>query len=308
MTEERKVVILGSGPAGYTAAVYTARANLNPLLFEGPEPGGQLIITTDVENFPGFPQGVPGPELMEKMKQQALRFNAEIISESAIEVDLSQRSFNIKSDNRHILTQTLIIATGATARWLNIPSERKMRGFGVSACATCDGFFFQGKKVMVVGGGDTAMEEATFLTRFASQVKVIHRRNELRASKIMQDKAFKNPKIDFIWDSVLQEIIGKPATGVTAVKYKNVKTNQITEEPFQGVFIAIGHDPNTGIFKGQLDMDGNGYIITKPGTTQTNVVGVFAAGDVQDKIYRQAITAAGSGCMAALEAERFLGE
>ena len=308
MTEERKVVILGSGPAGYTAAVYTARANLNPLLFEGPEPGGQLIITTDVENFPGFPQGVPGPELMEKMKQQALRFNAEIISESAIEVDLSQRSFNIKSDNRHILTQTLIIATGATARWLNIPSERKMRGFGVSACATCDGFFFQGKKVMVVGGGDTAMEEATFLTRFASQVKVIHRRNELRASKIMQDKAFKNPKIDFIWDSVLQEIIGEPSTGVTAVKYKNVKTAEITEEPFQGVFIAIGHDPNTGIFKGQLDMDGNGYIITKPGTTQTNVVGIFAAGDVQDKIYRQAITAAGSGCMAALEAERFLGE
>ena len=304
----RKVVILGSGPAGYTAAIYTSRANLKPFLYEGPEPGGQLTITTEIENYPGFSEGIAGPELMNIFKLQAERFGTKIISERVVEVDLSKRPFHIIGDTREVKAETLIIATGATARWLGIPSETKLKGYGVSACATCDGFFFQGKKVLVVGGGDTAMEEAVFLTKFASEVRVIHRRDELRASKIMQDKAFANEKISFIWDSVIEEILGEKGTGVQGVRYRNVKTGKTTNEPFNGVFLAIGHLPNTEIFKGQLDMDESGYIITQPGSACTSVEGVFAAGDVQDRIYRQAITAAGTGCMAALEAERFLGE
>jgi len=305
--EKRRVVIIGSGPAGYTAAIYCARANLNPLLFEGLQPGGQLTITTEVENFPGFPQGIQGPELMQLMKQQAEKFDTKVISDFVSEADFSKRPFHIKSDSLEVSADAVIIATGATAKYLGLPSEERLKGFGVSACATCDGFFYKDRKVMVVGGGDTAMEEALYLTNFASQVRVIHRRDELRASKIMQDKAFKNQKISFIWDSVVDEILGDKTSGVTAVKYKNVKTDDITEEPFDGVFMAIGHKPNTGIFKGQLDMDDMGYIITKPGCTYTNVEGVFAAGDVQDKVYRQAVSAAGSGCMAAVDAERWLG-
>lgn len=304
----RKVVILGSGPAGYTAAIYTSRANLNPLLFEGPEPGGQLTITTEVENYPGFAEGITGPELMNIFKLQAERFGTEIIPDRVVEVDLSKRPFYVKGDNSEFKANTLIISTGATARWLGIPSEDKLRGYGVSACATCDGFFFQNKKVLVIGGGDTAMEEAVFLTRFASEVRVIHRRDALRASKIMQEKAFTNEKISFIWDSVVEEVLGERETGVQGVRYKNVKTGELTNELFDGVFLAIGHVPNTEMFKGQLDMDENGYIITRPGSASTGVKGVFAAGDVQDRVYRQAITAAGTGCMAALEAERFLGE
>ncbi|NQS96878.1 MAG: thioredoxin-disulfide reductase [candidate division Zixibacteria bacterium] len=304
----RKVVILGSGPAGYTAAIYTSRANLNPLLFEGSEPGGQLTITTEVENYPGFAEGITGPELMNIFKLQAERFGTEIIPERVVEVDLSKRPFYVKGDNSEFKAKTLIISTGATALWLGIPSEDKLRGYGVSACATCDGFFFQNKKVLVIGGGDTAMEEAVFLTRFASEVRVIHRRDALRASKIMQEKAFTNEKISFIWDSVVEEVLGERETGVQGVRYKNVKTGELTNELFDGVFLAIGYVPNTEIFKGQLDMDENGYIITRPGSASTSVKGVFAAGDVQDRVYRQAITAAGTGCMAALEAERFLGE
>jgi thioredoxin reductase (NADPH) len=304
--EVRTIVILGSGPAGYTSAIYTARADLKPLLFEGAQPGGQLTITTEVENFPGFAEGIMGPELMNIMRRQAEKFGAEIINDSAREVDLSHRPFTIRGDFTEVQAQALIIATGATARRLGIPSEEKLMGYGVSACATCDGFFFRGKKVLVVGGGDSAIEEASFLSKFASQVRIIHRRDKLRASKIMRERASNNPKIDFIWDSVVEEILGEKMSGVKAVRYRNVKTNNITEAPFEGVFLAIGHKPNTDVFAGQLQMDSAGYIVTQAGSSRTSIEGVFAAGDVQDHIYRQAITAAGSGCIAAIDAERFL--
>ncbi|MBI5187252.1 MAG: thioredoxin-disulfide reductase [Nitrospinae bacterium] len=303
----RNVTIIGSGPAGYTAAIYTARANLKPVLIEGSQPGGQLTITTEVENFPGFPNGLDGPQLMENMKKQAARFSTEFMQNNVTSVDLSKRPFSIVLDNKNtIQTKTLIIATGATARLLGIESETKLMGYGVSACATCDGFFYRDLDVMVMGGGDTAVEEAIFLTRFAKTVTIIHRRDALRASKIMQEKAFKNEKIKFQWNSVIEEILDVGRQKVTGVKLKNTKTGEITTHPCDGVFIAIGHSPNTAIFKGQLELNETGYIITKPGTSKTNVEGVFAAGDVQDPIYRQAVTAAGTGCMAAIDAERFL--
>jgi thioredoxin reductase (NADPH) len=318
-TLDKDVVIIGSGPAGLTAAIYSARANLKPLLIDAPAdaekqtaPGGQLMITTDVENYPGFAKGIQGPELMEEFRKQAERFGADFLEEWIIDVDLSERPLRIETNNRVINTQTLIIATGASAKWLNIPGEAKIpNGFGgngVSACATCDGPLpaFRNKPLVVVGGGDTAMEEATFLTRYASKVYVVHRRDRLRASKIMQDKAFHNDKIEFIWNSAVEEILGEPESGVTAVRLNNLKTGEKHNLPVAGVFIAIGHKPNTDLFKGQLDMDDVGYILTSGKSTATNVPGVFAAGDVQDNCYRQAVTAAGTGCMAALDAERFL--
>jgi thioredoxin reductase (NADPH) len=301
----RNVVIIGSGPAGYTAAIYTARASLSPLLIEGLQLGGQLSITTEVENFPGFPEGVMGPALMEAMKAQAAKFGADFLSGVATQVDLSRRPFLIATDDQEIQATSLIIATGASARLIGLDSERKLIGYGVSTCATCDGFFFRGKEIVVVGGGDSALEEATFLTKFASKVTIIHRRDKLRGSKFMQDKTLQNPKIAFQWDSVVEDIYDVKAKNVTGLKLKNVKTGQYTDFKTDGVFVAIGHIPNTQIFQGQLDMDENGYIRTHD-ETKTSVPGVFAAGDVQDRIYRQAITAAGSGCMAALDAERFL--
>jgi thioredoxin reductase (NADPH) len=301
----RNVVIIGSGPAGYTAALYTARASLNPLLIEGMQIGGQLSITTEVENFPGFPDGVMGPALMDSMRTQALKFGTDIISGVATRVDLSKRPFTITTDDQEIQAAALIIATGATSRMIGLESEKRLIGYGVSTCATCDGFFFRGKEIVVVGGGDSALEEAIFLTKFANKVSLIHRRDQLRASKIMQEKSFNNPKIAFIWDTVVDEIHDVQARNVTGVRLKNVKTGQLTDFKTDGVFVAIGHVPNTQIFQGQLEMNGNGYIITQGGT-KTSVPGVFAAGDVQDHIYRQAITSAGSGCMAAIDAERFL--
>ena len=303
---DRKVVIIGSGPAGLTAALYTGRANLNPLLIEGLEAGGQLMLTTMVENWPGFEHGIMGPDLMTEMRKQAERFNTDVLQSNVTAVDLRKLPFTIMlADGKAITTESLIIATGASARWLDIGSDRKLSGRGVSTCATCDGYFFKGKPIAVVGGGDTAMEEAIYLTRFASKVFVVHRRDSLRASKVMQDKAFANAKIEFIWDSEIAEVNDVAKGEVTGVTLRNLKTGALTQLPLDGVFIAIGHTPNTSLFKGQIDLDPNGYIITHAGS-RTSVPGVFAAGDVQDHVYRQAITAAGSGCMAAIDAERYL--
>jgi thioredoxin reductase (NADPH) len=302
--EPRNVVILGSGCAGLTAAVYTARANLSPLLIDGHESGGQLSLTTEVENYPGFPEGVLGPDLIDNMRKQAARFGTEYMTGSATAADLSRRPFRITvGGEKEVLTRTLIIASGASARLLGLDSERRLIGHGVSTCATCDGFFFKGKEIAVVGGGDSAMEESLFLTKFASKVTMVHRRDALRASKIMQDRAFKNEKIVFAWNSVIEEILGKDK--VEGVKLRDLKSGQIRDLRLDGVFIAIGHIPNTAIFKDQIEMDKAGYIITKEGS-RTNVPGVFAAGDCQDHVYRQAVTAAGSGCMAAIDSERFL--
>jgi len=310
MSEIKKVVIIGSGPAGLTAALYTARANLEPLVYEGMQPGGQLTITTEVENFPGFENGIMGPELMEIMRKQAKRFGAELISKEIISVDFSKRPFKlVDSSKNEVFAESVIIATGAKARLLDLPSEKEYMGYGVSACATCDGFFYRGLKVLVVGGGDTAMEEANFLTKFASEVVIVHRRNEFRASKIMQDKVKANKKISFLLDSVIEEVIGETKDSkkyVTGAKIKNVKTGEISEVKCDGIFIAIGHEPNTSMFKDYIDLDQNGFIITKPKSTATNIPGVFACGDVQDNYYRQAISAAGTGCMAAIDAERFI--
>ncbi len=309
MNELEEVIIIGSGPAGYTAAIYTARSELKPLLFEGQQlggqPGGQLMLTTEVENFPGFPEGMMGPEMMEKFKKQAERFGTKIVSEDIVSVDFSSRPFTLKTATDTYQAKTVIICTGAQAIWLNVPGEEQYQGHGVSACATCDGFFFRGKNVVIVGGGDSAMEEANFLTRFANKVTVMHRRDSLRASKIMQQRAMNNPKIEFLWNTEIQEVLGDGQT-VTAVKILNNQTNEVREFPTDGVFAAIGHKPNTGIFEGQLELDEKKYIVVSSGSTRTSVEGVFAGGDVIDHTYRQAITAAGSGCMAALDAERWL--
>ena len=310
MAKHSKVLILGSGPAGYTAAIYAARAMLKPILVFGSEPGGQLTTTTDVENFPGYSKVIQGPWLMEEMKGQAKAVGTEMIQDHIKKVDLSKKPFEAIGDSGEIYTaDSFIISTGAQARWLNLKSEQEFRGFGVSACATCDGFFFKEKEVAVVGGGNAAVEEAMFLTKFASKVKLIHRRNELRAEKMLQAKLKANKKIEIIWDSVVEDVIGDTnPKSVKAIKIKNVKTNKTTELKVDGLFIAIGHDPATSLFKGQLNMDKEGYIITNPDSTITNVPGVFAAGDVKDKIFRQAVTAAGMGCQAAMDAEKWLEE
>ena len=302
-----KVIIIGTGPAGLTAALYTARADLSPLIFEGPQPGGQLTITTDVENYPGFPNGIMGPELMDKFREQAVKFGAESIRKMVDKVDLSNRPFKIYSGDVMYEAETVIISTGASAKLLGLESETKLMGYGVSACATCDGFFFKDKKVFVIGGGDSAMEEATFLTKFASSVTIVHRRDEFKASKIMQDRALNNDKIDVIWNSTVEEMIGNPDEGgLEKVILRNVQTNKVSEHEIDGLFLGIGHKPNSDIFKNYLNLDDQGYIITTPGTTKTSVEGVFASGDIQDKTYMQAVTAAGSGCMAAIDAEKFL--
>jgi len=303
MTETRDVVVLGSGPAGFTAALYAARANLRPLVLKGLESGGQLMLTTDVENYPGFPDGIMGPELMEAMEKQAARFDAEIVAQSATRVDLSERPFGIWAGDHEWRARTLIISTGASAKWLGVPGEERLRGRGVSACATCDGFFFRDRELVVVGGGDTAMEEASFLTKFASKVTIVHRRDEFRASKIMQERALANPKIDVVWNTVVDEITGNGA--VNGVKLRNVNDGTVNDFATDGVFMAIGHTPNTSLFEGQLELDG-GYIVVQEPATATSVPGVFAAGDVTDRHYRQAVTAAGQGCKAAMDAERLL--
>jgi thioredoxin reductase (NADPH) len=301
-----RLVILGSGPAGLTAALYSARANLAPLLIEGAEPGGQLTITTEVENYPGFEHGIQGPEMMEVFRRQAERFGTRFLTGVVTAVDLRKYPFELAVDGTMIMAEALIVATGASAKLLGIESEKRLMGYGVSACATCDGAFFKNKEAVVIGGGDTAMEEANFLTRFCSKVTVVHRREALRASKIMQERARKNPKIEFIWDSAIDEIFGEPAIGVTSVRLKNLRTGDLSDFPTDAVFMAIGHQPNTAVFEGQLDMDELGYLRVHPGSTYTDVEGVFAAGDVADRVYRQAVTAAGTGCMAALDAERWL--
>ena len=313
MTEhyDTKVLIIGSGPAGYTAAIYASRANLKPLMVSGLDKGGQLTITTDVENYPGFAETIQGPWLMEQMQAQAENVGTRVIEYDLIsEIDLSRRPFQAKSDaGRTFSAETVIIATGAQARWLGLESEQKFQGGGVSACATCDGFFFREKEVAVIGGGNTAVEESLYLANLASKVWLVHRRDELRAEKILQDRLFGNPKIEPIWDTVVEEITGQDMPpAVTGLTLKNVKTGAISSLPVDGVFIAIGHSPASAIFKGQVEMDAGGYIITKPDSTATNIPGVFAAGDVKDKVYRQAVTAAGMGCMAALEAEKFIAE
>jgi len=304
VVDERNVIVLGSGPAGYAAALYAARADLEPLVLKGLDAGGQLMLTTEVENYPGFPGAILGPELMDAMEKQAARFGAEMLHQTATRVDLSVRPFGVWAGDQEWRAKTLIIATGATAKWLGVPGEDKLRGRGVSACATCDGFFFRDKELVVVGGGDTAMEEATFLTKFASRVTIVHRRDEFRASKIMQERALANPKISVTWDTVVEEILGDGAVG--AVRLRNVKTGETTEFRTDGVFVAIGHTPNTSLVEGQLELTDGGYIPVEEPTTKTSVPGVFAAGDVTDRVYRQAVTAAGQGCKAAMDAERLL--
>jgi thioredoxin reductase (NADPH) len=302
----RDVIILGSGPAGYTAALYTARANLKPLMFTGLQPGGQLTITTDVENYPGFPNGIQGPELMDLMRAQVARFGTEIVDTLVERVDFSKRPFTVWADGQAYQARSIIVATGASALLLNLPSEQKFMGFGVSACATCDGFFYKGKRVIVVGGGDTAMEEATYLTRFSPEVIVVHRRDSLRASKIMQERAHANARIRFVWNSEIVEVFGEEGKRVTGVKLRDTVTGALTELAIDGVFVAIGHKPNTDFLKGQLPLDPKGYVQIRPGSSYTSIEGVFAAGDVHDSVYRQAVTAAGSGCMAAIDCERWL--
>ncbi len=304
--QKTQVLILGSGPAGSTAALYSSRADLKTLVIEGGRPGGQLTITTDVENYPGFVDGIMGPELVENFKKQAIRFGTEYVFDTIIEAELSKQPFVLKGENSTYECDVLVIASGASARMIGIESEKELMGYGVSACATCDGFFFKEKELIVVGGGDSAMEEAIFLTKFATKVTIVHRRDALRASKIMQERALNHEKISFMWDSIVEEILGTQANGVRGVKIRNVKTDKVTEYPCQGVFTAIGHVPNSQVFNDQLDMDENGYLITQSDSTATNIPGVFASGDVQDHVFRQAITAAGSGCMAAMEAERYL--
>ena len=302
----RKVIIIGSGPAGLTAALYTARANLNPLVFEGEQPGGQLTITTDVENYPGFPKGIMGPELMDHFREQAKRFGAECHFEHVTKVDFSLKPYKIWVGDKTYSADSIIIATGASAKMLGLDSEKQLMGYGVSACATCDGFFYKGKKVLVVGGGDSAMEEASYLTKFASEVIIVHRRDEFRASKIMIDRVLDNPKISVKWNKTVDEIIGDRENGVSSVVLKDTNNNESSKESCDGVFMAIGHKPNTDLFKGLIESDEFGYIITKNGSTKTNLDGIFACGDVQDRIYRQAVTAAGSGCMSAIDVEHYL--
>jgi len=309
LKNHHKVIIIGSGPAGLTAALYTARANLKPLVFEGIQPGGQLTITTEVENYPGFPDGIHGPELMELFRKQAQRFHAITLFQDVAKVDFSARPFAVYSNEEEYSADTVIVATGASAKLLGLASEREYMGYGVSACATCDGFFFKGLEVAVVGGGDTAMEESSFLTNFVTKVTVIHRRDQLRASKIMQDRAEANPKISFIWDTEVLDVIGKQENGkkaMSGMKLRNVKTGKVTEFRTDGLFIGIGHEPNTQLFADQLELDSHGYIVTRPRTTATSIPGVFAAGDVADPFYRQAVSAAGTGCMAALDSQKFL--
>jgi len=304
--EKHAIVIVGSGPAGYTAAIYAARANLKPVIFTGLQPGGQLTITTDVENYPGFPTGILGPELMELFRAQAERFGTQIIDDVVTRVQLRERTFLVEAGKRQMHAEAVIIATGASAKWLDIPTEKALSGHGVSACATCDGFFFRNKDIGVVGGGDTAMEEALFLTKMASKVTVIHRRGDLRASKVMQQRAFANPKIGWEWNQEVVEVLGDRKSGVTGVTTKNTQSGEQKTLPVNGLFVAIGHTPNTELFKGQLEMDPVGYIKIQPGTTKTSIPGVFASGDAADPVYRQAVTAAGTGCMAAIDAERWL--
>jgi thioredoxin reductase (NADPH) len=306
--DHHKVVIIGSGPAGLTAAIYAARADLAPLVIEGIQPGGQLTITTEVENYPGFPEGVMGPEMMDLFRQQAERFSTAFLTDEVTSIDFSKRPFSIGIGRKTILADALILATGATAKLLGLESEKLLMGHGVSACATCDGWFFRGKEIVVIGGGDSACEEANFLTKFASKVTMIHRRDELRASKIMRHRVESNPKIEYLWFHTIEEFLGSVESGLTGVRVKNVKTGESTILRCDGAFLAIGHKPNTELFKGIIDTDETGYIVTRPGRTHTNIPGVFACGDVQDSIYKQAVSAAGSGCMAAIDAEHFLGE